>query len=242
MGFGILEEGIFVKTFFDPYAVDLDIFASFGRYFGTNLPWAVYLTLFHAVYSIVFPIMLTYLLFKEDIDRRWLARRGIAICSIALVIFSIFGWVASDPSLSGTPYIPGVTHLTGCLAAIVILAGISFTFGKSEYTFEKVAKKESRKFLLQGLITGGLFSLGVFIVAAFRSTTISIGYMLVVVTFIFSIKKRMKDNLPIFCYFIAGTYFLGFFGLFAGIQWVGRNERSGNWVHTFFCKDSAVPG
>ena len=222
MGFGILEEGIFVKTFFDPYAVDLDVFATFGRYFGTNIPWAVFLTLFHALYSILFPIMLTYVFFKEDIEKPWLTWRGMTTCSIVLAVFSLFGWFVSDPSLSGTPYIPSTAHFVGCLAVIAVLAGISFRTGKPEYTFERVTKKERRTLLLQGFIIGGLFSLGVFIVAAlFTSTAISIGYILVIVGFIFFVKRRIKDNMPKFCYFIVASYFfwafLGFLQEFNGV-------------------------
>jgi len=222
MGFGILEEGIFVKTFFDPYAVDLDMFSTFGRYFGTNIPWAMYLTLFHALYSILFPIMLTYVFFKEDIKRPWLTRRGMTICGIILVIFSLFGWFFSDPSLSGTPYTPSAVHFVGCLAAIAVLAGISFRTGKPEYTFEKVTKKERRTLLLQGFIIGCLFSLGVFIVAAlFMSTVILIGYVLITMGFIFFIKRRIKGNMPKFCYFIVANYFflafLGFLQEFNGL-------------------------
>jgi hypothetical protein len=37
MYIGILEEGIFIKTFIDPLTNDLEIFRTFGRYFGTNI-------------------------------------------------------------------------------------------------------------------------------------------------------------------------------------------------------------
>lgn len=76
MAFGILEEAIFVKTFFDPHAVDLQIFASFGRVAGINIPWAAYLTLFHGLHSILFPILLTYILFATDIKGMALSERG----------------------------------------------------------------------------------------------------------------------------------------------------------------------
>ena len=34
--FGILEEGVLIKTFFDPHAIDLGIFRAFGWWGGAN--------------------------------------------------------------------------------------------------------------------------------------------------------------------------------------------------------------
>lgn len=222
-GFGILEEGIFVKTFFDPRAVDLGDFALFGRFAGTNVPWAVYLTLFHALHSILFPILLTYVLFKDDIKRPWLSKRGITICSIVLAGLSVFGWFVSDPSQSGTPYIPSGVHFLGSFLVIFVLGLVSLRFVRTErdeYQFPMT--KNARKIFLQGIAIGFLFSLGVFAtVSLSKNTVISVFYILIIVSIIFYIKKKVQNNLPAFCYFIIGYYifwaFMGFLQEFNGV-------------------------
>src|ERR1700738_3153424 len=56
--YGILEEGLVVTSWFNPYWPDLGILASYGRAFDTNWVWAVELTVYHAVVSITIPIVL----------------------------------------------------------------------------------------------------------------------------------------------------------------------------------------
>jgi hypothetical protein len=222
MGFGILEEAIFVKTFFDPNAIDLGVFALFGRYLGTNIVWAVYLTFFHAVHSILFPIMLTYLFFKEECKRPWLSQKKVALCSVVLGGLSLFGWFFSDPSMSGTPYIPSVAHFLGSLLVIATITIVSLRFTSPHYSYEKIPPKQRRTLIVLGLVTGCLFSLGVFIVAELsKNTGVTIVYLLVIMSAIFFIKKKTEDNLSGFTYFIAGYYsfwaFLGFLQEFNGI-------------------------
>ena len=217
MAFGALEEGIFVKTFFDPHAVDLDQFALLGRYFGTNIPWAVYLTLFHALCSILFPIMLTYLFFRSDVQKAWIGKKRMVLCVISLTGLSLFGWYFFDPSLSGKPYIPRPAHFLGTLVVILILALVAIRLKMHErYNFEKVRTPVRRKVMEGGLLFGALLSLGVWIVVDLsRNSVIVVLYLLIVGwIFIRTKKKIVKNSMPLFCSFIIGNYF---FWAFVGI-------------------------
>lgn len=63
--YGILEEGLLVKSFFDPKWMGLGILGSFGRWAEVNWVWAEMLTVYHAVFSITIPIVLVELAYAE---------------------------------------------------------------------------------------------------------------------------------------------------------------------------------
>ena len=63
--YGILEEGVAIKSFFDPFWMDLGGLGEYGRYVGTNWVWAVWLTIYHSMISITLPILITWLLYPN---------------------------------------------------------------------------------------------------------------------------------------------------------------------------------
>src|SRR5947199_282242 len=71
--YGIIEEGLAVKSFFDPGWMDLETLAWYGRWFDVNWVWAVWLTIYHAVVSIAIPIFL--------VEWIWPRTRGIPLTS-----------------------------------------------------------------------------------------------------------------------------------------------------------------
>lgn len=76
LAYGIYEEGMVVRSFFDPTWQDLDILAEYGRWLGVNWIWTFNLTLFHSVVSITIPILLVELMYPDLKNERWLTRRG----------------------------------------------------------------------------------------------------------------------------------------------------------------------
>ncbi|MCD4684863.1 MAG: hypothetical protein K8S97_02870 [Anaerolineae bacterium] len=79
IAYGIYEEGLVVRSFFDPTWQDLDILAEYGRWIGVNWIWSINLTWFHAVVSIAIPIALTELMYPSLKNELWVARRGLKI-------------------------------------------------------------------------------------------------------------------------------------------------------------------
>jgi hypothetical protein len=90
LAYGILEEGLMVKSFFDPAWMDIGLLGVYGRWAGVNWVWAVLLTLYHAVVSIALPIMLVEILYHERRDDLWLGRRGMRTIGILLAIDVLF--------------------------------------------------------------------------------------------------------------------------------------------------------
>ncbi len=90
MAYGIIEEGLAVKSFFNPNWMDLNVLGTYGRWIGVNWVWVVCLTVFHVVYSIVLPILLFDMIFPSLKNKRLLGRKGLGICFI--VLFFITGF------------------------------------------------------------------------------------------------------------------------------------------------------
>jgi len=100
LAYGILEEGLMVKSFFDPAWMDLGLLGVYGRMAGVNWVWAVLLTIYHAVVSIALPILLVEILYPERRDEPWLNRRGRHAVGFLLAADVLFG------NLVLTPYQP----------------------------------------------------------------------------------------------------------------------------------------
>lgn len=75
--YGIYEEGLTVKSFFDPNWMDLGILGVYGRWAGVNWVWSLELIVYHAVFSIALPILLVELMFPARRHQPWLSRRGL---------------------------------------------------------------------------------------------------------------------------------------------------------------------
>ena len=114
--YGIVEEGLAVKSFFDPNWMDLGALGWYGRWLDVNWIWAVWLTIFHAVVSISIPIFLTECIWPRIRGRPLTSRRGY----ITAIVLLAAATVTIDILL--TPYRPSGWHLLGALAAVLFLA------------------------------------------------------------------------------------------------------------------------
>ncbi|MEW5871745.1 MAG: hypothetical protein AB1894_20930 [Chloroflexota bacterium] len=102
--YGIIEEGLMVKSFFDPNWMDLGLLGTYGRWMGVNWVWTLELTLYHAVFSIAIPILLIELFFPAQRQQPWLGRRSMIFISMLLLIDVAFGYLAL------TTYRPPLPH------------------------------------------------------------------------------------------------------------------------------------
>lgn len=114
LAYGVIEEGLMVKSFFDPNWMDLGILGTYGRLVGVNWVWSVSLTLYHATVSIAIPILLTELIFADRRDEPWTSRRGVTRLSILLAAVVLFGALAMAPYRP--PFVP---YLFAIIATVV---------------------------------------------------------------------------------------------------------------------------
>lgn len=120
--FGILEEGLAVKSWLDPNWMDLGTLGWYGRFWGINWVWAVWLTVYHAVCSITIPIIITDMVFPQfkgvriTDDEGWRSYKGIFLVGSLVYMFSF---------LFITPYRPPVPQyllVAGLMVLAILLA------------------------------------------------------------------------------------------------------------------------
>jgi hypothetical protein len=116
--YGIIEEGIMVRSFFNPAWKDLGVLGSYGRWLGTNWVWAEWLAVYHAIFSITIPIFLVELTFPQSKTRIWLSSRMRVLFHGLLILAIILGFFAF-------PYDPGVLPIAFCIAAVVALGWLA---------------------------------------------------------------------------------------------------------------------
>ncbi|HZY93997.1 MAG TPA: hypothetical protein VFE98_03940 [Candidatus Bathyarchaeia archaeon] len=119
MAYAIVEEGLALRTLFNPNSSVVGNLGVYGHWMGVNWVWTVGLLIFHSVYSIALPIFLFGLVFPE-LKRQSLARsRGIGLSVVALIIDSVFlqAIVNYDPGV-------GLLALFSAIAAALVVAGM----------------------------------------------------------------------------------------------------------------------
>jgi hypothetical protein len=111
--YAIIEEGLAVKSFFDPNWVDLDQLGNYGRWAGANWVWTLLLINYHTVFSIAIPILLVNLIFPAWHNRPWVGRR------ILWLLGSIFTLETVLIYFFLTPYSPPwLPYLLACLLVL----------------------------------------------------------------------------------------------------------------------------
>lgn len=144
--YGIIEEGLMVKSFFDPNWVDIGILGSYGRWFGVNWVWSLELTIYHAVVSITIPILLTEMIFVSRRNESWVGRRGFIILFILFTADVVFGYFAL------TPYRPGVVQYWLTVAVIVTLILTAWRLPHYLFTPKETTVRKPIRFWLVGFL------------------------------------------------------------------------------------------
>lgn len=116
-GYGMVNEGLCSKGFFDPhfYAVAASGLAGYGRWFGINVPWALSMSVFHAAFSVIAPLVIVSAIFPGR--QRWI---GGGLYSVLLAAFAAtiaFAFEVSSPISTHYRYDEG----RGPIALVLLL-------------------------------------------------------------------------------------------------------------------------
>lgn len=117
--YGIIEEGLTAKSFFDPAWMDLGILGLYGRWMDVNWVWSQGLTIYHAVVSITIPIILVQLTFPKASGSRWLGRKAFFAAHAWFFAVVVFGFAY----ISG--FHPNIAQVFGCIVAVLILSYVA---------------------------------------------------------------------------------------------------------------------
>jgi hypothetical protein len=95
IGYGMLNEGVLAKTLTLPAGLPIAEFAGYGKLGTVQSGWAIFILFWHALHSVLYPILLGDWLFPAAAGRRWFITRGARrlvylMVLIVLVLYSLY--------------------------------------------------------------------------------------------------------------------------------------------------------
>jgi hypothetical protein len=96
MAYGVYEEGIVVRSFFNPNWQELGALADYGHAAGVNWTWALLLVHFHALISIGASVVLVEILYPGRRGQAWLSSKVFVTCLAGLLLWAPVGTLLSS--------------------------------------------------------------------------------------------------------------------------------------------------
>jgi len=88
---GVIIEGLAVNTYYNPASEVMGDFSSYGRIYGVNLNWMVYITIFHALFSLTVPLAVSLLILGEEgLELRLSNRLRMILLILLLIVLLLF--------------------------------------------------------------------------------------------------------------------------------------------------------
>ncbi|HEX2994037.1 MAG TPA: hypothetical protein VHP14_04415 [Anaerolineales bacterium] len=125
--YGIFEEGLMVRSFFDPNWQDLEQLGIYGRAIGVNWVWTEHLIIFHMLISVAASIVFVEILYPDQRATPWIGTRGTKWNLIFLAITLPVGALMN-------PYNTPDIWLGVCWFAIVLMALAAWHAGQAPAT------------------------------------------------------------------------------------------------------------
>ena len=123
VAYAIIEEGLCCKSFFDPHWPDVGVLGSYGRWLGVNWVWAVLLTGYHAVFSILVPVALVELAFPAQRGESWVGPRFRWVLLGLLLTVVVLGLLMFPDAAK--PYRPPVVGYALAVLLVLALIGLA---------------------------------------------------------------------------------------------------------------------
>ncbi|MBL1242098.1 MAG: hypothetical protein COB13_009630 [OCS116 cluster bacterium] len=117
LAFGLYEEGIVVRSFFNPNWSELGALQGHDFAFGVSWTFAFILLHFHLVFSMWVSISLAEMLYAKRRNVSWLSNKMLGLCILGLALWLPAGWLM-------TTYMPPIFNYLG---VIVIFIALIFT-------------------------------------------------------------------------------------------------------------------
>jgi hypothetical protein len=154
VAYGIYEEAIVVRSFFNPGWSELEILKQYYA-FGINWTWSETMVHFHVLVSVAAGILLVEMIHSDRKAEPWLGNKGLIACIIGLELWAPAGWLM-------TQYIPPWPWY---ILAWIAIIGLILAARCVPADFPAPVKKKSPHpifFFLLGFINMTLFFVGVY--------------------------------------------------------------------------------
>jgi len=184
--YGILEEGLMVKSLFDPDWMDLGILGSFGRLLDVNWVWAEMLTIYHAVFSIAIPIVLVELANPTRKNDSWIGKKLFASLTIILALVTFIGFYFG---LTPYTYYPPAPQYLSAIAAMSLFIYVAYKLPPRKINERAVETVRARRLFIAGCAVSTIFFLLFFAGPHFIASPIIV--MLLAIILVFTVAKYL---------------------------------------------------
>lgn len=217
LAYGVLNEGVFAKTLLLNDNVPIEFFAGYASFFGINYAWSALIVVWHALLSVVAPILMTHTLFPDKANVSWVStgtKKSAFVVVVALSTLVFFD--DSEGRSAGTIVQWGL--FSGFILACLFLA--KKLYAKIQLRTDVLYTSIRPLFLGLGSVLG-LYILPTLGARVALPTFIILGLVLCLVYCSYRALSRNKWvsvlNVTFFC--IGGYYAVGLFPLvFIGIH------------------------
>jgi len=97
--YGLVNEGFFAGTIFHNFRSPIETFAEYGLILNIRVPWMLYILIWHAFFSVVFPITIVHRLQSKKADEQWLSLKttwALGLLEIAVPFVKYFSRTEED--------------------------------------------------------------------------------------------------------------------------------------------------
>jgi len=181
--YGVIEEGLMVKSFFDPAWPDLGVLGVFGRWMEVNWVWAEMLIIYHAVFSIAIPVLLVELAYPSQRKERWVGSRVMGGFALLLAGIVLLGYFAM------TPYRPPLPQYFSAVTVVILFIILAWKAPSEDGRQESANPRGPASFFATGL----LGTIAFFIIFWVLPNLLSpLGVMLLGGLLVFGLAKFLK--------------------------------------------------
>lgn len=96
LAYVVINEGLLAKTMIIHNAIPVNMFDNYGFFAGISWPWSLAMGLWHAVYSVMFPILATHFLYPEVSKEPWLGKKTSVVLFVVVLAFSMLLFFGSN--------------------------------------------------------------------------------------------------------------------------------------------------
>lgn len=138
LAYGIYEEGIVVRSFFNANWSELGALQGHDFAFGISWTFAFVLLHFHIVFSIWVSLSVAEMLYATKRNETWLSHKMLGLCILGLALWLPAGWLM-------TSYMPPIFHYIG---VFILFIGLIFAAYKLPKTSPaKIIRKPKHRSL-----------------------------------------------------------------------------------------------
>lgn len=208
LAYGIFNEGVLSKTFMLRTSVPIAAFNNFGFFWGLNFAWIPMITLWHALHSVLFPLLFIRCLYPAVSGQPWLSKKATAVLSVLVGVFGIVAYFAIK-SLSAEPK----PHYLFLFAGFIV--GLLW-WARCMPTDETGITNEASPKAVNGLLLGFAYFL-LFWIGCLPAVAISFAmfycYVVILFVVVLLIFRKMRRMFELVYFAIASYMGLAFFGI-----------------------------